>query len=95
MQNSVARLQLEFLLWVSTDPPRSYRQVMEAWRSTCPRISIWEESLMDGLIEIVPEDNGEREQLVILTPAGRQLLSRSAPSRRCSAGVKFSPPQDR
>lgn len=41
----------EFLQWVATRP-RSYQETMEAWRSTCPRHSVWEDALIDGLIEV-------------------------------------------
>jgi hypothetical protein len=33
---------LEFLGWVSSRP-RTYAEAMQAWRSTCPRRSIWPE----------------------------------------------------
>jgi hypothetical protein len=34
-----AALTLQFLAWVD-DGPRTYGEAMEAWRSTCPRLSI-------------------------------------------------------
>ena len=44
-------LMVEFLKWVS-DHPRTYDETMEAWRSTYPRMTIWEDALCDGLIRV-------------------------------------------
>ena len=61
----VERLMVEFLGWVSRRP-RSYGETMEAWRSTCPRISIWEDAVGEGLVEI--EQKGSiNESFVRLT----------------------------
>lgn len=48
---------------------------MEAWRSTCPRHSVWEDAFADGLLEVA--DNGATLQQsdVALTARGRALLS--------------------
>ncbi len=42
-----AALTLQFLAWVD-EGPRTYGEAMEAWRSTCPRLSIWEDAVRDG-----------------------------------------------
>jgi hypothetical protein len=44
-------LTIQFLQWVA-EQPRTYAQAMDAWRSTCPRLTIWEDALNDGLIEM-------------------------------------------
>lgn len=44
-------LTLQFLEWVA-QRPRTYAQTMDAWRSTCPRLTIWEDALNDGLLEM-------------------------------------------
>jgi len=31
---------------------------MEAWRSNCPRHSVWEDAILEGLIEVI--ENAER-----------------------------------
>ena len=36
-----AGLLLQFLAWVAARP-RAYADTMEAWRTSCPRISVWE-----------------------------------------------------
>ncbi len=42
---------LEFLTWVA-DRRRTYDEAMEAWQSHCPRQTIWEDAIIDGLIQI-------------------------------------------
>ena len=67
MTKSVSLLTLQFLSWVA-DRPRTRADVMEAWRS-CPRTSVWEDCLVDGLVRL---DNGQRT--VSLTARGRAIL---------------------
>jgi hypothetical protein len=64
----VSASMMELLEWVSARQ-RTYAEAMEAWRSTCPRHSTWEDALIDELIEVV--DHAE----VVLTPAGRAALN--------------------
>ena len=64
----VSLLALQFLAWVAA-APRTYADVMDAWRSTCPRQSVWEDTLIDGLVEFGP---GSRN--VVLTALGRVAL---------------------
>ncbi|WP_246662553.1 hypothetical protein [Rhizobium sp. P44RR-XXIV] len=48
--------------------PRPYREVMDAWRTSCPRLPVWEDAVDLGLVE--------REQdSVVLTEAGRKVLA--------------------
>ncbi len=82
MSDPANALTLQFLAWVA-QAPRTYAQAMEAWRSTCPRLSIWEDAILDGLVAF---DRGPtRDQSrVTLTPKGRALLgaSQAAAPRR-------------
>jgi hypothetical protein len=73
MHAPVTPLALEFLAWISIRP-RTYAETMEAWRSTCPRNTVWEDALIDGLIQI--ESGGAMNQSeVTLTPRGRAILN--------------------
>ncbi len=76
MSDPADALTLQFLAWVA-EAPRSYAQAMEAWRSTCPRLSIWEDAILDGLVAFAggATRNGSR---VILTPKGRARLGAPA-----------------
>jgi hypothetical protein len=51
MSESADFLMLEFLQWVASRR-RTYAEAMEAWQSHCPRQTIWEDALIDGLIQI-------------------------------------------
>jgi hypothetical protein len=65
---------LEFLAWVARRP-RTYAETMEAWQTSCPRNSVWEDALGDGLIHLadgVSRPTGHAA--VTLTSRGRALL---------------------
>jgi hypothetical protein len=66
-------LTREFLQWVASRP-RTYAEAMEAWRSNCPRQSVWEDALLDGLVQV---ENGSpmNECKVIMTPRGAAALN--------------------
>jgi hypothetical protein len=56
----------ELLTWIAGRQP-TYAETMEAWRTHCPRLSIWEDALADGLVRV-------RRREVVLTPRGRDAL---------------------
>jgi hypothetical protein len=60
----------ELLDWVAARP-RSYEEAMEAWRSHCPRHTVWEDACIEGLIEVT----GDR---VALTQRGAAMLGTSS-----------------
>src|SRR5260370_2200404 len=49
-QAAAAALTLQFLDYISDG--RTYGETMEAWRSTCPRMPIWEDAVRHGLVRI-------------------------------------------
>ena len=61
-------LLLELLTWISSRR-RTYGETMEAWRTNCPRHSVWEDALIAGLVRL---DGGAQE--VVLTSQGKALL---------------------
>jgi hypothetical protein len=72
MPEPVSLLMFEFLAWVSIRR-RTYAEAMEAWRSTCPRHTVWEDALAGGLIQV--QSGGTlRQPEVTLTPRGRAVL---------------------
>ena len=72
-------LLLQMLAWINTRP-RTYVETMDAWRTSCPRLSVWEDALDEELVHVdatpaVPQG----EMLVRLTERGRvHLGERSA-----------------
>ncbi len=67
-------LIVELLAWVAARP-RTYRETMDAWRTSCPRMPVWEDATSAGLIEVVVRGGaGLEEHEVRLTGAGREVL---------------------
>jgi hypothetical protein len=64
-------LVLDFLEWVAKEP-RSYAEVMDAWRTSCPRLPIWEDAVDLGLVVSVREKGSG--EAISLTPAGKAFL---------------------
>jgi D-3-phosphoglycerate dehydrogenase len=50
---------------------------MEAWRTSCPRLPVWEDALDLGLVVCERQDGAG--VMVTLTPAGRALLEAERP----------------
>jgi hypothetical protein len=63
-------LILDLLEWVA-HKERTYRETMNAWRTSCPRLPVWEDATDRGLVETGP---AMANAVVRLTPAGRNLL---------------------
>jgi hypothetical protein len=82
MQNPADVLPDQFLAWIA-DGGRSYGEVMDAWRTSCPRLSIWEDALGDGLVQSANRPGGTREQaLVTFTERGlARIQAWSEPAR--------------
>ena len=64
-------LVLDLVEWVAARP-RPYAEVMEVWRTNCPRLTIWEDALERGYVACGHRDNGAT--MVSITPAGSELL---------------------
>ena len=75
---AVESLILDLLEWL-VDGERTYAQVMEAWRTSCPKLPIWEEANDRGLIS-TRRVNGRR--LIIASPAGLALLEQHRTRRK-------------
>ncbi len=63
----MASLTAQMLAWIA-ERPRSYADTIEAWKTSCPRLSIWEDALADDLVRV-------ERGTVVLTAAGSELLS--------------------
>jgi hypothetical protein len=73
MSTAVSNLMLQFLDWVATSP-RTYADAMAAWRTSCPRLSIWEDALLEELVQIEPGPRRDQCRLA-LTPRGQALVT--------------------
>jgi hypothetical protein len=70
-------LVVQLLAWVEARP-RTYAETMEAWRTSCPRLPVWEDATGHNLVAVVPGAGGMREQIVCLTAEGRTFLQSHA-----------------
>jgi hypothetical protein len=77
MVDTVENLILDLLEWVG-QRERTYRETMEAWRTSCPRLPVWEDATDRGLVET---ELANGRSIVRVTPLGRGLLDER---RSCS-----------
>jgi hypothetical protein len=68
-----AALVFQLLEWVAARP-RTYRETMDAWRTSCPRLPVWEDAIDNALVAIVRGDAVGAPQTVRLTARGRSML---------------------
>ncbi len=69
MQN-IKPLILDLVEWVEKEP-RAYAEVMDVWKTSCPRLTVWEDAVDKGFLIRKHDDHGQR---VLVTPAGRDFL---------------------
>jgi hypothetical protein len=72
MTDTVENLVLDLLEWVGRKE-RTYRETMDAWRTSCPKLPVWEDANDSGLVEVCSA-NGR--SIVRLAPAGVALLKK-------------------
>jgi len=81
MTDPVDALVLDLLEWIGPSP-RPYAEVIDAWRTSCPRLPVWEEANVRGYIA---QDRPEGGQAMIsVTASGLAALAprRAALERR-------------
>src|SRR5262249_5084745 len=73
-------IMIQFLAWVA-DRPRTYADAMDAWRTSCPRLSVWEDAIIEDLIQIEGNgggrDSSRGASAVVLTSRGRAVLQKA------------------
>jgi len=67
----VDALILDLLEWIGPDP-RPYAETLEAWRTSCPRLPVWEEANDRGFIARRRPSGGEA--VVSVSAAGGEHL---------------------
>jgi hypothetical protein len=75
MFDAVESLVLDLLEWIANSD-RSYYEVMDAWRTSCPRFPVWENANERGL---VAKRHVDGRIVVTVTPSGLALLAQRAP----------------
>jgi hypothetical protein len=85
MSDGLDPLICDFLEWLAPGP-RPYAEVMEAWRTSCPRLTVWEDAIDRGFVARVAANAGRK---IAITPAGRDFL---AENRRMAPGGEHAAP---
>ena len=81
--DTIDALILDLLEWIGSEP-RPYSDVIEAWRTSCPRLPVWEEANARGFLE---RHHAEGiEAMVSVTVLGRAFLRTQRRGRSGSIG---------
>jgi hypothetical protein len=71
MSHDLDPLILDLLEWIDREP-RSYAEVIEAWRTSCPRLTVWEDCVDRGFA--IRQHAAGSDVSIRLTAAGRDFL---------------------
>jgi hypothetical protein len=71
MSDVLDPLVFDLVEWVAKRP-RPYAEMLDAWRTSCPRLTVWEEAIDRGLVKRTSSEGGT---IVMVTPAGRRFLT--------------------
>ena len=63
-------LVLDLVEWIAREP-RLYSEVIENWRTSCPRLTIWEDAVDRGYVAREGAGSGT---VIAITPDGAQVL---------------------
>ena len=76
MTDQLEPLILDLLEWIAPQP-RPYSEVMDAWRTSCPHLPVWEEA--NGCGFVAREHAAGRGMVITVTPTGREFLNSRRP----------------
>lgn len=68
MSETLRPLILDLVAFVA-ERPRPYAEVLDAWRTSCPRLTVWEDAVDAGLVAL-------QDGVVSATDRGREALAR-------------------
>jgi hypothetical protein len=71
MSETINALLYDMLAWLACEP-QPYAEVMDAWRTSCPRLTVWEDAVERGLVE---HSRIDRIAVVQITSEGRAFLA--------------------
>ena len=76
MTDAPESLVFDLVEWVAKEP-RSYAEMLDAWRTSCPRLTVWEDAIERGLV--MRKAVAGQGTIVIVTEAGRRFLDAKRP----------------
>ena len=68
-------LVFDLVEWIAKSP-RSYAEVIDAWRTSCPRLTVWEDAVDRGLVKRAAAP-GHATQVIVTASGLRFLRDRS------------------
>jgi hypothetical protein len=71
MAETINALVLDLVEWIARSP-RPYSEVIETWRTSCPRLTIWEDAVEAGYV--ARESRAGAGPIVTVTEDGERLL---------------------
>jgi hypothetical protein len=71
VESTVQTLIVDLLEWIGP-VPRPYAEVQEAWRTSCPKLPVWEDAVDAKLLDSWFESG--RGRLVAVSPSGIEVL---------------------
>jgi hypothetical protein len=77
MADTLTPLICDLLEWIDR-APRTHAEVMEGWRTSCPRLPVWEEATDNGYV-------ARKGPMVELTPGGRAFVDSVRPREKPDA----------
>ncbi len=72
MREELDPLVLDLVEWIARES-RPYKEVLDVWRTSCPRLTVWEDAIDRGFVSRTFK--GGQEAIVEVTPAGRAFLA--------------------
>lgn len=69
---STSALTFDLLSWID-GRTRSYEETIEAWKTSCPQLAVWDDAVSDGLVRI--DQRPGQGAIVVLTALGRTTLA--------------------
>ena len=72
----------QLLAWIAERSP-GYTETLEVWRTSCPRLAVWEDALADGLVRV--------DQRLRPADGGRQRRARVRVARQ--AWIRYAQPR--
>ena len=75
MADTLDPLILDLVEWCARET-RAYSEVIEAWRTSCPRLTVWEDAIDRGLL--ARKSVKDRGTFIEVTAKGREFLRKYA-----------------
>jgi hypothetical protein len=84
VDSALENLVFDLLEWLARRE-RTYEDVMNAWRTSCPKLPVWEEASDRGLLT---REVRNGSSIVRITPQGTELLRQRRPCQRLEGSTE-------